>query len=46
MKSYQKICKKVFIPYYKDCLKRNYQEFYIINQNETLESILIKSNVL
>lgn len=36
---------KVFIPFYEDCLKRNYEKLYIINEDETLESVLIKNNV-
>ena len=30
----------VFIPFYEDCLKRNYEKLYIINKGETLESVL------
>lgn len=37
--------KEVFIPYYEDSLKRNYENLYIINENETLESVLIKNNI-
>lgn len=37
--------KNVFIPFYEDCLKRNYENLYIINENETLESVLIKNNI-
>jgi len=37
--------KKVFVPFYEDCLKRNYERLYIINENETLESVLIKYNI-
>ncbi len=36
--------KEVFIPYYKDVLKRNYEKLYIIDKNESLESILIKND--
>lgn len=35
----------MFIPYYKDSLQRNYENFYIINENETLESVLMKNNI-
>lgn len=37
--------KEVFIPYYEDSLQRNYENLYIINENETLESVLIKNNI-
>lgn len=37
--------KKVFIPFYEDSLQRNYEELYIINENETLESVLIENNI-
>ncbi len=37
--------KEVFVPYYKDALQRNYETLYIINENETLESVLIKNNI-
>lgn len=37
--------KKVFIPFYEDCLQRNYENLYIINENETLENVLIKNNI-
>ena len=37
--------KEVFIPYYEDSLQRNYEKLYIINENETLESVLIKNNI-
>lgn len=36
--------KEVFVPYYEDVLRRNYETLYIIDKNETLESILIKNN--
>lgn len=36
--------KEVFVPYYEDVLSRNYETLYIIDKNETLESILIKNN--
>jgi hypothetical protein len=35
----------VFVPFYEDCLKRNYENLYIIDKNETLESVLIKNNI-
>ena len=35
--------KEVFIPYYEDCLKRNYENLYIINKNQTLEDCLIEN---
>ncbi len=37
--------KQVFIPFYEDSIQRNYENLYIINENETLESVLIKNNV-
>lgn len=37
--------KEVFIPFYEDCLQRNYENLYIINKNETLESVLIEHNI-
>jgi len=37
--------KSVFVPFYEDCLKRNYENLYIINENETLESVLIENNI-
>lgn len=37
--------KNVFVPFYEDCLQRNYENLYIINENETLESVLIKNNI-
>ena len=36
--------KEVFIPYYEDVMRRNYETLYIIGKNETLESVLIKNN--
>lgn len=37
--------KNVFIPFYEDSLKRNYENFYIIDENENLEDVLIKNRV-
>lgn len=37
--------KEVFIPYYEDSLQRNYEKLYIINEKETLESVLIKYDI-
>ena len=37
--------KEVFIPFYEDSIKKNYQKLYILNGNETLEDVLIKDNV-
>ena len=37
--------KEVFIPYYEDSIKRNYDKLYILNNDETLEDILIKSGI-
>ena len=38
--------KEVFIPYYEDSLKRNYEKLYILKDNETLEDILKKENLI
>ncbi len=38
--------KSVFIPYYEDVLKRNYDNLYIIDKNETLESVLNSSGLI
>ncbi len=38
--------KNVFIPFYEDCLQRKYENLYIINKNETLESVLIENNIV
>ncbi len=35
----------VFVPFYEDCLQRNYENLYIINENETLESVLLENNI-
>lgn len=37
--------KEVFIPYYEESIKRNYEKLYIINKNETLESVLLENNI-
>ena len=37
--------KQVFIPYYEDSIKRNYDKLYILNGNETLEDILKKDGI-
>lgn len=36
---------EVFVPYYEDCLQRNYEKFYILDENQTLESVLIEDDV-
>ncbi len=36
---------EVFISYYEDLLQRNYENLYIINENETLEKVLIENNI-
>ncbi len=38
--------KEVFIPYYKDSLKRDYDKLYILNGKETLEDVLKKDGIL
>ena len=37
--------KDAFIPFYQDVLQRNCENLYIINANETLESLLIENNI-
>lgn len=37
--------KTVFVPFYKDAIKRNYEELYILNDDETLEEVLKKNDV-
>ena len=38
--------KNVFIPFYEDSIKRNYDKLYILNGNETLEDVLKKENII
>lgn len=38
--------KEVFIPFYEDSLQRNYENLYIINENETLEDVLRKNDII
>ena len=38
--------KEVFIPYYEDSIKRNYENLYILNNNETLEDALKKAKII
>ncbi len=38
--------KEVFIPYYEDSIKRNYDKLYILDGNETLEDILKKDGII
>ncbi len=37
--------KEVFVPFYEDAIKRNYEKLYILNGNETLEAVLKKNNI-
>ena len=37
--------KEVFIPYYEDSIRRNYDKLYILNDSENLEEILIKNGL-
>lgn len=37
--------KEVFKQYYEDSIKRNYDKLYILNNNETLEDVLINNNI-
>ena len=37
--------KKVFIPYYEDSLKRNYEKLFIIDKGKTLEDCLLENNI-
>ena len=39
-KEFIKRLKEVFIPYYEDSIKRNYENLYILKDNETLEDVL------
>ena len=39
-KAFIKRLKEVFIPYYEDSIKRNYENLYILKDNETLEDVL------
>lgn len=45
-KAFIKRLKEVFIPYYEDSIKRNYEKLYILNDNETLEDVLKKDGVI
>ena len=36
--------KKVFLPFYEDAINRNYENFYILDENMTLEDCLLKNN--
>lgn len=38
--------KEVFLPYYEDSIKRNYDKLYILDGNETLEDILKKDGII
>ena len=37
---------EVFVPYYEDSIKRNYDKLYILNDKETLEDVLKKENII
>lgn len=37
--------KNVFVPFYEDAIKRNYEKLYILNGNETLEDVLKNNNI-
>lgn len=37
--------KEVFIPYYEDSIRRNFEKLYILNKNQTLEDCLIEDNI-
>lgn len=37
--------KDVFIPFYEDAVKRNYEKIYILNGDKTLEDVLKENNV-
>ena len=37
--------KEVFVPYYENAIKRNYEKLYILNGNETLEDVLKNNNI-
>ena len=38
--------KEVFIPYYEDSIKRNYEKLYILKDNETLEDALKNEDLI
>lgn len=38
--------KEVFLPYYYDSVKRNYDKLYILNDKETLEDVLKKDDLI
>lgn len=38
--------KEVFFSYYEDSLQRNYERFYIIDRDQTLEDCLIEDNIV
>ena len=44
--TFVKRLKEVFIPYYEDSIKRNYDKLYILDGNETLEDILKKDGTI
>lgn len=44
--SFIKRLKEVFIPYYEDSIKRNYDKLYILNGKETLEDLLKKDGII
>lgn len=37
--------KEVFKSYYEDAIKRNYEKFYILDKNMTLEDSLLKDGI-
>ncbi len=37
--------REVFEPYYEDSIKRNYEKFYILNDNMTLEDCLLEDGI-
>lgn len=38
--------KEVFVPFYEDAIKRNYEKLYILNGKETLEDILKREGLI
>lgn len=43
--AFVKRLKEVFVPYYEDAIKREYDKLYILNDKETLEDVLINKNI-
>ena len=44
-KAFMARLKEVFVLYYEDAIKRNYEKLYILNGSETLEDVLKSNNI-